>query len=240
MGSSMTLRPNPRDRRLAGGIVGFLLVFAGIGYFVLLAVALTVFGPWTGHLEVPAFMFGFGVLLIWAGHSFLKPKRATGPRANPGLDLDLIFVKYRRIPELFAVAGCGLTLACAAAGSVGMRWPSRVPLWILIGGPVGIGLLSTRILVALPLRSVPFTGNPSSRWPSGVRFAARTALRVGWFGYFAVFFFAFDIASLVPDHWRLAAQIAAFSLTALLYASQAVELHFGNVRQLGLGPDSHE
>jgi hypothetical protein len=97
--------------------------------------------------------------------------------------------------------------------------------------PFATGLLTVEILAPGAYRYNPFASDVWDRWSQGTRFVVKTILRIGWFGKIAALAVLFHLHIEVLGASRLVAEVVASSLISLLYASQVLVLHFGQIRE---------
>ena len=220
---------------LLGRIIGGLLVLIGIGFVALLAILVLAreLSP-REDLRVSLFMFGFGTVLIWIGSTFLRPESEVSQNAKRwhNFGFDSFLIRCRPVVELLAGTGCGLMVAHVIALCVGANWPPATFYLILVGAPIGIGLLTLTILVPRAFQSGLFANEVWTRWSRQRQFLTRTILRLGWTGYFAVAISILGLSQHIQVHWRPLADILTSSFIVLLYVSQILALHFGRVRPL--------
>lgn len=219
--------------RLLAPALGTFLILIGLGFIVLLIVVARSEGM-PDHIGVPAFMAGFGVLLIWVGSSFLRPQPADARRPVQSLRPDLLLIKSRFIVKLLTAAGCGLVLVHIIAICLRITWPPGTLLSILNVGPVWTGLLTFRILEPGAFQAGLVSRERWDLWPSAVRFAFEWTLKIGWVGYIAVFLLLFRIDTLLFGGWHLMFDLVVSFLICIVYASQFLALRFGKTR------DSHD
>jgi hypothetical protein len=184
------------------------------------------------YLWLALFMVGFGALLVWIGWTYLRPEPQHEVMAERWSDVERWVVKSRRAVELLAATGCGLMLAHAIALCSGVRWPSAALVWIVSIAPVFTGLLTLGIVAPGAYRYNPLASEAWDRWSPGNRFVVKMILRIGWLGNIAVLATLYHLHMNVLGPLRLAAEVMASALILLLYASQVLVLHFGQIREL--------
>jgi hypothetical protein len=79
--------------------------------------------------------------------------------------------------------------------------------------------------------SRPFRQSAFARRSRTARMLVNLVVRVGWFGHWAMLLYWFRADVLLTGAWALTLRVAVSLLISLLYASQVLVLHFGNLRQ---------
>lgn len=212
-------------------VVGTFLCLIGLGFIVLL-VRLRVVGLLTGDIKVSVVMIGFAALLLWVGTSWLlssgkQEAQRSADTVRPSLTGPLL--KLRRPVEIIAAAGSALMVFQIIALIVDI---DAYPTWllsILVLAPVPVAWFIVRISAAdaFPRRALPQDG--LADWSRTARLLVPLLVRIGWFGYAAMLLYWFRVDAILPGRLALAARILISLLIALLYASQVLILHFGDV-----------
>lgn len=215
--------------RVLEQLIGALLVLVGLAFFVLLAV-LKHGGQLTGDLRVSGLMSGSGAVLIWTGYRFLTAN-SEQPKTARQKNFDLFPLKLRSPGELIAAAGCVLMVCRIVSVLSGAPWPSGSLFEAALVAPVVIGLFALKLWVPAAFQSSLFPDVVAQKWSPIIRQLLSILIRVGWLGYPAIFLAWPDVASHIPVSARIFTDVIAYSAICLLYASQIVVLHFGNMRQ---------
>lgn len=194
-------------------VLGLFLSFIGVGFFgILLFVAVT--GQLDGNITVATFLFSAGAVTLGAGIGWffgrwpsvgLVSERVT--RLKPKL----------RVPsELAAIVGCVLIASHAAMLSLGSQILPDPLVWSLVGFPVILAWIAKDFVLT------------STHLDPGLR----TAIRIlGNLGYVAIFVLVWPrIADLFPAAQRTLLCLVGFTVISILYACQAVTLHFGTYK----------
>lgn len=133
--------------RVAGRIVGVLLLLAGLSFLVLFVFLVAhgfgrqsvLWGPDRSSWIAGSVLMVAGVGFILAGRSFLKLDVDEFDGPQPASRFALLFIAHRRELKIIAQAGLLISVIRLAATSLGDDWPGRwatFPLYF-----VSIGLL---------------------------------------------------------------------------------------------------
>lgn len=224
--------------RLASQATGAFLILIGFG-FLLLLVKLRKDGELSGDFGVSAFMISFGSVLILTGSAFWSPRLKRADREGRDT-LDRYVLKSRPVVELLAATGGLFMVGHVVALCLGVHWPPRTAVWILILTPIATGLMTLRILMPHAFQSGLFANEILERWSALTRVFINLLLRAGWAGYFGIVLIWAELKGFLPKGWRPALEILASSLISALYASQVLVLHFGRTRDAdAIGTRSH-
>jgi hypothetical protein len=208
--------------------MGILLLLVGLAFLVLLA-ALKHGEQLAGDLKVSAFMLCVAAILIWTGSRFLKPSPESLPIKRQD-NLGPHLLRLRPAAELMAALGCLLLLCRIVSTFAGFLWPPE-PLFVgLLAGPVVIGLFALRILVPGAFQSSVFPSGLVKTWSKNTRRLVNLVLQAGWLGYFAIPLAWCGLDAHIPGPWGRVLQLVACLLISVLYASQTLVLHLGDMR----------
>jgi small-conductance mechanosensitive channel len=204
---------------------GVLLVLVGLVFLSLLTL-LKLSGELAGDLKVSTFFLCTGAIFVWIGCMwFFSKPQPHAPRPQDKNDRYLL--RLRRPVEFGAAVGLMLMGMRAVALLYGADWVPTSALWALVLAPVLIERLALRIL-----RPGLFSDYIVSRWSAPTRRLVDLLLRIVWVAGFPAMLLALPgIQDLVAWTGRISVQFVASTFISLLYASQVLVLHFGQVRQ---------
>jgi hypothetical protein len=211
-------------------LIGVLLVLTGFGFWSLLTIQRER-GELAGDLKVSTFLLCAGAVLVWLGFTCLFSKQRPHEGAQHG-EFNHYLFKLRRPIEFCAAVGLILTVLRAIALLHGAECVPAGLEWALFSAPVLIGLFQLRILTPGASQCGPFPDDVVRRWSSRTRKLVRLLLQIGWLGYPAGALF-WGFRGLTPWTERMSVRFAALTLISLLYASQVLVLHLGQMRRTG-------
>jgi hypothetical protein len=222
------MRTSELNARLLGRLVGGFLCLAGLSFIILL-VFLKVGGQLSGDVKVSVFMAGCGVLLLWLGSNWFSAKERS-TTADPQPAFDPFWLSCRRPVEALAALGCAAMLCHAIASALHRPGLPNWLLWVLIAAPVIVAWYILRIFKPEAFPSHVFPESSAARRAAPARLLVRSVLQIGWLGYVGILSFWFQFDALVPSEWRVPVQSTASLMVSLLFASQVLLIHFGELR----------
>ena len=201
---------------LIGTVFWLFLIWIGFG------------DPVPGQAQAAAILFCIGAVFLYIGYRWLPTEQPH--RLVWQAEWDLHLLVFRRPAEYLAVLG--IILAAVRAGTLvlGSDLITGKVLLTLSWAPVLIGLLLVRILRVGGYRPGVFSDDLLLGWPRRARIAVSLFLRIGSLGYLAIC--GTMISPLESTTWlgSVGVQVMLSLLLCLLYASQLLILHLGNMR----------
>jgi hypothetical protein len=216
-------------------LIGLLLGAIGLG-FIGLFLFLRIHGELSGDFKISAVMVGCGVGLIWISLSWLMSKQVpTSIEPNDKFERNeyvaIHWLKLRRPGEIIAGVGCAAMLSHAIAISTHTGGLPNWLLGIVIGTPVVLAWFVAHILVPGAFPSEMYPDSVLLRMSVITRFFVNVLTRAGWFGYVGILFIWFRLQYVFSPYWRLTSEVFASILISLLFASQLLMLHYGQLRK---------
>ncbi len=183
------------------------------------------------EIKASAFLLCAGVILVCIGCAWLfsKPRGdETEPSGQPDHYLPVL-LKMRPFVERGAVAGMILIGIHAVALLFGVDWLTTTQFRALISVPLLILLFTLRIAPRGPLL---LSYDIVSRWSAATRIAVILVIRTGWLGYLAIALVWPSLPYFAHLAERPSVRFVASCFIFLLYASQILILHFGEIRPM--------
>ncbi len=175
-------------------------------------------------------MFVVAAILIWTGYGFLRVD-PHGPKAQKQDSLTPQVLRFRTAVEVIAATGCILLWCHIVFALSGRFWPPEPVFTVLLVGPVMIGHIVVRMLVPGAFQFGVFPTELTERWSGSTRRLITCFLRVGWLGYIAILLAWPDINVRMPVPWGRNVEMISCFVISILYATQVVVLHFGDLRK---------
>jgi hypothetical protein len=233
----MSVGPNSRTEGLINRGVGTILALIGlalIGLGIILVLPHETYS--LSYLQGGLFAIIFGAMLTWVGWRFFVRETDAHWYSDIRSGSYGLLLRGRRLVALLAAGSGILMFGHALAILIGRQWPPQLLLWSLLRAPVIFGPITFMVLAPDVLEEGLFARETWSRWSPTTRRLLRLTVRVGWMGYIPALWVIFRLPGVMPKNLEPGGHVIASMAISILYASQALLLCYGRLRESSLGP----